>query len=556
MAAPDPVDVVIVGSGAGGAPVALELARAGARVVVLEKGRELKDAELVHDEIKMCRRNFFIPYAKDEPHLLRYGESGKATRTNEGWTSNVVGGGTVHMSGYFLRMKPVDFRLKTKLGMVPGANLADWPITYAELEPYYRKAEVEIGVSGQWKRHPFEEPRSSDYPLPPLAEHPFAREIDAAGRKLGLHPFPTPRGILSRDYKGRLACSYCALCGSFGCEMGAKGSTPAALLPEARASGRCEIRPGSMAVQIPLDGQGRAQGVVYLDAERKTVFQAARCVVVACSAIESARLLLLSQSARFPRGLANGSGQVGRNLVFSGLGKAHGLFDYRNRKSRDRDWMAETAPFVQRCVQDFYLLDQPVAGLRKAGTLLFAFYHPNPINTAERIAGRGASAAWGAALKGKLRAEARDSRCLDFETFAEYLPTDGTYVDVDASVKDKFGLPVARITVGRHPLDHQATGLLLDQGLGLLRALGADSTEITVQSGETKILQGGTCRFGKDPATSVLDRDCRAHEVPNLYVSDGSFAPTSGGVPVTLTILANAFRVGARIAARFKAGEL
>jgi choline dehydrogenase-like flavoprotein len=164
--------------------------------------------------------------------------------------------------------------------------------------------------------------------------------------------------------------------------------------------------------------------------------------------------------------------------------------------------------------------------------------------------------AWGAALKQKLRDEAAGARCLDFETFAEYLPTKGTYVDLDAGTRDRYGQPAARITIGRHPLDHAATGLLLDQGLRVLKALGADSTEVTVQSGETKILQGGTCRFGTDPAASVLDADCRAHEVDNLYVSDGSFMPTSGGVPTTLTILANAFRVGAKITARFKAGSL
>ena len=550
----DPVDVVVVGSGAGGAPVALELARAGAKVVVLEKGRALKDAELVHDEIAMCRRNFFIPYPKDEPHVIRYGEAGRPQRSNEGWTSNVVGGGTVHMSGYFMRLKPIDFRLRTALGKVPGANLADWPISYAELEPYYGRAEREVGVSGRWKLHPFEEPRSADFPLPPLGEHPFAQAIDEVGKKLGLHPFPTPRGILSRDYQGRAACVYCALCGSFGCESGSKASTSVSLLPEAVATGRCEIRPRSMATEIVLDGKGRAAGVNYLDSNGGAAFQAAKCVVVACSAVESARLLLLSTSNRFPKGIANGSGLVGKNLVFSGLGKGHAIFKHRGREGRE--WMAEPAPFVQRSMQDFYELKKSVNGVRKAGTLLFAFYHPNPINTAERVAGRGADAAWGKGLKEKLRDEAAGARCLDFETFAEYLPTDGSYVDLDPGTKDRFGLPAARITIGRHPLDHAATGFLVERGMEVLKALGPDSTQVTVQSGETKILQGGTCRFGADPAASVLDRDCRAHEVPNLYVSDGSFMPTSGGAPTTLTILANAFRVGSRIAARFKAGEL
>jgi choline dehydrogenase-like flavoprotein len=552
----DAVDVVVVGSGAGGGPVAWALSSAGAKVVVLEKGPDLKDEELVHDEVRMCRRNFFVPYFQDEPHTIRHNETDKAIRTNECWTANVVGGGTVHMSAYFMRMQPVDLKLRSTLGKVDGANVADWPFSYAELEPFYTQAEKKIGVSGRWKMHPFEEPRSEDYPLPPLEEHPYGARIDQVCKTLGYHPFPTPRGIISRAYNGRMACSYCALCGSFGCEMRAKGSTSVTVIADALATGNCELRAGCMATRVEVGADGKVTGVTYRNKDNVEVFQPARAVVVACTAVESARLLLMSTSARFPKGLANDSGLVGKNLVFSSLAKGHALYKYAGRPKEDVEWMKHAAPFVQRSMQDFYMLKQPVNGVRKAGTVLFALYHPNPINTVERISGGGASAVWGKRLKTRIKEEAREARCLDFETFGEYLPTDRSYVDLDPDVKDKWGMPAARITIGRHPHDQTVMNVLAQKGMEVLNALKPDSTKMTITSGETKILQGGTCRAGKDAADSVLNKDCRAHTVPNLWVSDGSFLPTSGGVPLTLTIMANAFRVGARMVEAFKAGKL
>ena len=552
MAKLDPVDVCIVGSGAGGAPMALELGRAGFKVVVLEKGPWYQQDDFVHDEILNSRRNFFMPLPWDEPHLWRAGPDKPYTRTNEAWTANCVGGGTVHMSGYFYRLKPVDFRMKSELGAIPGANVVDWPITYQDLAPYYDKAEEELGVSGNAVPHPFLEPRTKNYPLPPLASHPVGEEIDRACKSLGWHSIPTARAILSAGYKGRSPCVYCTLCGSYGCEHGAKSSTGASLIPAAIATGKVELRPRCMAKEITVDAKGNAKSVVYFDQDGVEQEQAAKVIVVSCTAVESARLLLNSKSSRFPNGLANDNGLVGKNLLFSSFGQSKATFRV-STQGKDYPWLTATAPFVNRSMQDFYVLPDDKYGFRKGGTLGFMWAHPNPIFAAVGLAKKGPNGVFGKALKDKLR-EYRDSRILEFEIYGEFLPTDGTYVNADPNVKDKYGLPVAAITIKRHPLDFKMTQFLVERGEEVLAALKPERIDRVGTAGETTILQGGTCRFGTDPATSVLDRDCRAHAVKNLYVVDGSFMPTSGAVPITLTIVANSFRVADALVKRLKKG--
>lgn len=548
----DPVDVVVVGSGAGGAPMALQLGRAGFKVVVLEKGPWYKKEDFVHDEILNSRRNFFMPLPWDEPHLLRGGEQQPFSRTNEGWTANCVGGGTVHMSGYFYRFKPVDFQLRTTLGHVKGANVVDWPIKYADLAPFYDQAEEELGVSGNAVPHPFLEPRKKNFPLPPLMEHPVAKEIDRVCKGMGWHSLPTARGILSTGYKGRAGCTYCTLCGSYGCEHDAKSGTNASLIPAAVATGKVEVRPHCMAVEVTIDDKGKAKSVVYLDKDGVKQEQPAKFVVVSCTAVESARLLLASVSSRFPKGLGNNNGQVGKNLVFSSFGESRATFRISKQKG-DKPWLADDAPFVNRSIQDFYLMPDDRFGFRKGGTLGFMWVHPNPIFAAVGIAKKGQNGIFGKKLKDALR-DYRDSRLLQFEIYGEFLPTDGSYVTLDPNVKDKYGHPVAAITIGRHPLDLKMTKFLVERGEEVLQALGPETLTRVGVAGETMILQGGTCRMGNDPTTAVLDKFCKSHQVDNLYVVDGSFMPTSGGVPVTLTIVANSFRVANHLVARMKKG--
>jgi choline dehydrogenase-like flavoprotein len=272
-------------------------------------------------------------------------------------------------------------------------------------------------------------------------------------------------------------------------------------------------------------------------------------VVVACSAIETARLLLHSKSARSPQGLANSSGLVGRNLMFSTFSGGRAAYPVGHPAFSPS---YRTHPFLDLALQDFYA----PAKSPKAGTILFLLPHPNPIHHAERLAVGEGQIVFGAALKRKMKEFFVETRSLEFETFGEYLPTAGTRVQLDDRARDKHGMPSARILIAHHADDLVASRLLSDRAMDVLTATSPMKVERGGVGGESMVLQMGTCRMGKKPAHSVLDAGCRAHEVPNLFVSDASSFPSSGGVPITLTIMANALRVGRGIAARAKRREL
>lgn len=549
MASTDVVDAVVIGSGAGGAPVALTLAQAGARVVMLDKGPYYALRDFVHDEVAICLRDFWAPYPTEDPNTLIKGDETRARRTREGWTGTCVGGATVHMSGFTYRFKESDLKLAALTGGIADADLADWPIGMDELAPYYDLVEVKMGVSGRAGTNPFDPPRRP-FPLPPIKPHPAAQLVDEAARGLGLHPFPTPRAVLSRAYGSRPACNLCGFCGDYGCENASKSSVLATLIPEAEATGRCEIRPRAMASRILVDAKGRASGVEYLDAAGELRRVSARVVVLAASAVQSARLWLLS-------GLPNGSGLVGKNLTFSTFGKATAVFDRAELAARlgPRDM---DLPFLQRSIQDDYWMERSGLALPKGGTYNFILHHVNPINAAVRIFKDSDNALWGQALKDRIHQYFHGELWMEVEIFGEFLPWRGVFVDLDPEVKDRWGLPAARIHLKHHPADVATSTAMVKKGMEIFRSMKPAPKRVTAWTWGTTTfhLQHGTCRFGNDPSRSVLDRTCQAHEVKNLYVTDGSFMPTSGGVPATPTILANSFRVADAIRARFLRREL
>jgi choline dehydrogenase-like flavoprotein len=556
MGSRDEVDVVIVGSGAGGGTLAAALCEAGITVELLEKGPHYGLLDFTHDELTICRRNFFVPYVSDEPHLVRQSTSEPFQKSNDGWIACCVGGGTVHMSGFLYRLHREDFELQTRHGAIPGATIADWPIGYDDLAPWYDRAEVAIGVSGRAGENPFDEPRTTGYPLPALLHHPLADHLNATAKRLGLHPFPTPRSVLSAPYDGRPPCNYCGLCGEYGCENGSKSDVLSTFIRRALATGRCRLRPNAMVREITVDGQGRARGVVCQDAHGNRREVRARVVAVACSAIETARLLLLSRSGKFPQGLANSSGLVGKHLGFSTLSRVEADFA-RTGGGRAVAGFDDPLPWLGVSIQDYYRLPATAgsAGGAKGGTLRFDFMHPSVISRAERVARSEEPPLWGQALKDRLRRHFRECKTVETEIFGEFLPLEGTYVDLDPKITDRYGLPVARITLQHHPVDVAAIQFLTARARDVLQAMGADSLRVDIPLGTLRVLQRGTCRFGTDPSRSVLDPSCRAHDVPNLYVVDGSFMPTGGGVPTTLTIQANALRVGAIVVERMRRRE-
>ncbi len=550
------VDVVIVGSGAGGAPVAAILAEAGASVVVLEKGPYYTSKDFVHDEVKMCRRDFWVPYIHNEPHTIRKNADVAAGRTGDGWTSNCVGGATVHMSGFFYRLKKSDFELETLTGGIEGANVADWPISLGELLPFYDLMETRIGVSGRAGVNPFET-RTRPFPLPPLRPHPAARLFDEATRNMGLHPYPTPRAVTSRSYGRRPPCNLCGLCGDYGCENASKSSSLVTFIPQAEATGRCEIRPRCMARRVLVDDSGKATGIEYIDGSGDVKRINARVICLAASAIESARLLLLSESNRFPNGLANNNGLVGKNLTFSTYGKGTGTFNRGELAAvLGKDGM--DLPFFQRSVQDDYWMEEEGLALPKGGTYNFIIAHPNPIHAAVRLAKSAKWQLFGDKFKERMHRYFHDELAIEFEVFGESLPWKESYVDLDQKVQDRFGLPVARITHRNHPAVDKVNKTMVGRGMDMLRAMEPKAKRVSAWTWHdtTFHLQQGTCRFGVDPEKSVLDPSCRTHEVKNLYVTDGSFMPTSGGVPSTATIMANALRVAHTIRERFVGREI
>ena len=553
-------DVVIIGSGASGGAVAYTLCKAGYKVAVLEKGRLFKREEFSKDELAYCRRDLVTPSLFDEYHTIEEKVDGKwiATPTYESgwsfWNGNVVGGSSNFMSGMLHRLHPDDFRLKSKYGEIAGANVVDWPITYEELEPYYTLVEELVGISGHYEPHKYEPKRSTpNFTQPPTKENAVVKLLDKSCKALDITPLVTPRAVLSKNKPGRDACYYSNFCGSYGCSSGAKSSSREALLKPALTTGNLTLMSNSYVKYLHSDSKDKVSHAVVVDTiTGREKHIKAKMFVVAAQAHESSRLLLNSANKHHPNGLANSSGELGKNLIFSGGGSGQGELHKESLKEITFDELMTTGLFVNRSVLDWYFIDHWWYGKFKGGSVEFMFEHQNIITRARKNNYKNGQLLWGKELGEHVVKRMTEQKSIRFEIFNDWLPNDDCFVSLDPTHKDKYGMPVGKLRVEGHPQDIKVGKYIAKKCKKILEEMGAKNIYSGISSAPAQNLVAGGCRFGNDPKTSVLNKYCQAHDVKNLYVADASFMPTGGSVAYTWTIYANAFRVADYIVKKFE----
>jgi choline dehydrogenase-like flavoprotein len=530
------VNAVIVGAGAGGGIVAKELSTAGLSVVLLERGKWYTAYDCRKDDLRNQRTTVlgaaFGP--ADEGTQRVVVDSSGVPRTvlaSDGDYSNnaaCVGGGTMSYGAMAWRFMPQDFRMRSIYGQPAGSSLEDWPVSYDDLEPFYDKAEYEIGISGDYSGTPFKGPRKRDLPMPPLEPNREFTILEPAAKRLGLHPFHIPMARNSVPYNGRGPCMRCRWCVGFACEPDAKNGSQNTVIPTALATGNCELRTECEAREVTTDDHGRATGVSYYDADGRLQHQPADIVVVSACAIESARLLLNSKSRLYPNGLGNRYDQVGRNLQGHHYTGAVGFFDF--------DTYDDVGPGASIAVSDY---NHGTPGLLGGGMLANEFIRL-PIHMLDRLP--SGTPGWGLGHKQAMRSSYKRNIVIMGPT--QVIPSADARVTLDPSVRDKRGLPVARISGNVHSHTFEIGEVQARRAEAWLKEAGAISTKLS--AGTPKMVeagqhQAGTCRMGNDPRNSVVDRTCRIHDVDNVFVIDSSVHVTNGGFNPALTIMAVAY---------------
>jgi choline dehydrogenase-like flavoprotein len=541
------VNAVIVGAGAAGGIVAKELAVAGLSVVLLECGKWYTAHDCRKDDLRNQRTtllgNAFGPEDEGNPRVWvdPQGDAHTALASEGAYQNNAacVGGGTLSYGAQAWRYMPQDFRMKSTYGAPAGSSLEDWPISYDDLEPFYEKAEYEIGISGDYSGTPFHGPRRRPLPMPPLPPNREFEILEPAARRLGLHPFHLPMARNSIAYNGRGPCMRCRWCCGFACEVDAKNGSQNTVIPVALNTGNCELRTECMVREILTDERGRARGVAYFDADGHLQEQLADLVVVSSCAAESARLLLNSKSRLFPNGLGNRYDQVGRNLQGHHYTGAIGYFDFETYD--------DLGPGASIAICDY---NHGTPGLSGGGMLANEFIRL-PIHMIDRLP--PGTSSWGLAHKQAMRQWHKRSIVIMGPT--QQIPSAEARVTLDPLVKDKWGLPVVRFSGNVHPHTFEIGEVQAQRAETWLKEAGAIHT--SQMAGKPSLVsagqhQAGTCRMGSDPRSSVVTPDCRLHDIDNVFVIDGSVHVTNGGFNPALTIMAVAYKASNALVRNWK----
>jgi choline dehydrogenase-like flavoprotein len=525
----DRADVVVVGSGAAGAALAWRLAEHGARVVCLEQGDWVDPASYASRrpdyETQLFRGDFHLdPNVRARPEDYPVVTPGPTPPSVVMF--NGVGGSTIHWQGFHFRFHPSDFRVRTLDGVAD-----DWPIAYRDLEPYYELNDRMMGVSGL-AGDPANPPRAPR-PTPPLPVGVIGETMARAFDRLGWHWWVGDNAIVSRPYDGRPACELHGKC-FFGCPMGAKASTDVTYWPKALRRGAV-LRTRARVREVTVDARGRATGVLYHDARGALHEQRARVVVVSCNGVGTPRLLLNSTSRLFPHGLANSNGVVGKYLMLHPGRYVEGLFERRTD--------GHVGPFgVPLYSQEFYETDASRGFVR--GYTLLVERTLGPLSHALRPA---LPVPWGAGHHGAMRR--RFPHTIGADVVVEDLPEERNRVELDPAVKDSSGIPAPRVHYARGENSERALTHGVARAREALQAAGAvELLDDGMKFNWAHLM--GTARMGADPRRSVVDAWHRAHDVPNLFVVDGSSFTTAAGVNPTSTIGALALRAADGIWAR------
>ncbi len=511
--------VVVIGTGAGGGVVSNELAQRGVKVVALEAGGRYVPNDYVNDEWESFGQLAWTdPRSTSGDWRVAKDFSGLPA-----WIVKAVGGSTVHWAGASLRFQEHEWKAKTTYGDVKGANLLDWPIDAAEMDPYYTKAENKLGVTRTGGRKGL--PGNNNYLV-----------FEKGAKALGYKEVHTGRmAINSAEYDERTSCHQVGFCFQ-GCKFGAKWSAAYTDVPRGEATGNLEVRTNAQAARILHDDSGKVTGVEYYDQDGNLHLQKARVVCVAGNSFESPRLLLNSASSKFPDGLANSSGMVGKNYMRHMTGSVYAIFDKPVRMWRGTTMAGIISDEAKHDPSRGFVGGYEMETLGLGIPFMAAFLNPG---------------AWGREFASALDAY---ENMAGMWLVGEDMPQESNRVTLNKDLKDKWGLPVANVHFSDHPNDIAMREHAYKQGQAVYNAVGATRTMPTPPYPSTHNL--GTNRMSEKAKDGVVNKWGRTHDIANLYVSDGSQFTTGAAENPTLTIVALAIRQAEHIAGQMKKGNL